>query len=76
MVLCPCNSSTQSRQPFVTDKLAITFFLTGSDSSSDSSDSRVTAQGLYSGGYALKNPEGASVDGRYEVNYLVVYSVV
>ena len=34
------------------------------------------AQGLYSGGYALKNPEGASVNGRYEVNYLVVYSVV
>ena len=33
-------------------------------------------QGFYSEGYTLKNPEGASVDGRYKVNYLVVYSVV
>ena len=33
-------------------------------------------QGLYSGGYVLKIPEGASVNGRYEVNYLKVYSKV
>ena len=34
------------------------------------------SQGLYSGGYVLKNPEGASVNSRYEVNYLKIYSEI